>query len=92
MTVVKASDQLNLAIQKAFEYSKTVLAEKYIAGKEVTVAILDEEALPVIEIIPEHGIYDYECKYQTGKSKYVVPAEIPKLVTRATAGTGPQCF
>ena len=81
LTVVKEKAQLSPAIQKAFKYSDLVLAEKYIPGKEVTVSILDHNALPVIEIIPEHGIYDYECKYQTGKSRYVVPAELPDNIT-----------
>ncbi len=78
---MKEPAQLSAAIQKAFQHSSTILAEKYIAGREMTVSILDQEALPVIEIIPEHGIYDYECKYQKGKSQYVVPAEIPAKVS-----------
>lgn len=81
LTVVKESAQLSDAITKAFQYSQVILAEKYIPGREMTVSILDMEALPVIEIIPEHGIYDYECKYQKGKSQYVVPAKIPAEVS-----------
>jgi D-alanine-D-alanine ligase len=54
-----------------------VLVEEYISGREMTVSMLGNEALPVIEIIPSHGIYDYECKYTPGMSDYVCPAEIP---------------
>jgi D-alanine-D-alanine ligase len=82
LTVVKEPDQLDTAIKKGFQFSQTVLVEKYIAGREMTVAILDQDPLPVIEIIPEHGIYDYECKYQKGKSQYIVPAKIPTSVTQ----------
>ncbi|OGB63607.1 MAG: hypothetical protein A2Y94_14420 [Caldithrix sp. RBG_13_44_9] len=82
LTVVKEPDQVKAAIEKAFQFSQAVLAEKYIAGREMTVAILDQDPLPVIEIIPEHGIYDYECKYQKGKSLYIVPAKITANVTQ----------
>jgi len=81
LTIVKAREELNSAVQLAFQFSNTVLAEQFIPGKEVTVSILGEQALPVIEIIPEHGIYDYECKYQKGKSQYIVPAELADEVT-----------
>jgi len=82
LTIVKEPSQLKTAIEKAFKFSQTVLAEKFIAGREMTVAILDQDPLPVIEIIPEHGIYDYECKYQKGKSQYIVPAKIPPTITK----------
>jgi len=81
LTIVKELSEVKSAIEKAFKFSRTVLAEKFIAGREMTVAILDQDPLPVIEIIPEHGIYDYECKYQKGKSQYIVPAKIPAPVT-----------
>jgi D-alanine-D-alanine ligase len=82
LTIVKERSQLKTAIEKAFKFSQTVLAEKFIAGRELTVAILDQDPLPVIEIIPEHGIYDYECKYQKGKSQYLVPAEISATISK----------
>jgi D-alanine-D-alanine ligase len=82
LTIVEDTNHLKSAIETAHKYSKSILAEKFIAGKEVTVAILDQQALPVIEIKPEHGIYDYECKYQTGKSKYIVPAELDLKITQ----------
>jgi len=82
LTIVKERSSLDTAVQLAFQFSDTVLAEQFIPGKEVTVSILGEQALPVIEIIPEHGIYDYECKYQKGKSQYIVPAELPMEITQ----------
>lgn len=77
LTVVQEKKAVDAAIKLAFQFSSSVLVEKFIPGKELTVAILDKDPLPVIEIIPEHGIYDYECKYQKGKSQYIVPAELP---------------
>lgn len=83
LTICKSSDQLNDAIHNAFEFSDRILVEEYIPGKEVTVAVLDNEALPVLEIKPKHGIYDYECKYTAGMSEYIVPAEIPDDVAKS---------
>lgn len=76
LTICKTPDQLDEAIHNAFEFSDRILVEEYIAGREVTVAVLDQIAFPVLEIKPKHGIYDYECKYTAGMSEYIVPAEI----------------
>lgn len=76
LTICKSSEQLTEAIHNAFEYSDRILVEEYIPGRELTVAVIDNEALPVLEIRPKHGIYDYECKYTSGMSEYIVPAEI----------------
>jgi len=64
------------AIEKAFEYGSKVLIERFIEGKEIAVGILGNRALPVIEIIPKHELYDYECKYSDGMSYFEVPAKI----------------
>ncbi len=55
-----------------------VLVEEFIAGRELTVGILGDEALPVVEILPRDGFYDYQRKYTPGESEYVVPARIPE--------------
>ncbi|MCU0342314.1 MAG: D-alanine--D-alanine ligase [Ignavibacterium sp.] len=82
LTICKSSDQLEEAIHNAFEYSDRILVEDYIPGRELTVAVIDDQALPVLEIRPKHGIYDYECKYTSGMSEYIVPAEIPYEVAK----------
>ena len=76
LTICKSSEQLDDAIHNAFEYSDRILVEEYIPGREVTVAVIDNDALPVLEIRPKHGIYDYECKYTSGMSEYIVPADV----------------
>lgn len=77
---VREPGELARAVETASRYSNEVLVEKYIAGREMTVAILDGEPLPVVEIIPEGGFYDYKRKYTKGTSRYVAPAEIAPLV------------
>ena len=52
------------------------LLEKYIPGREITVGILNGEALPIVEILPSHEIYDYKCKYTPGMTKYICPADL----------------
>lgn len=84
VSIVEGSEGLASAIEKAKGYTDELLFEGYIAGRELTVAILEDEPLPVLEIHPEHGIYDYECKYTKGKSRYTVPAEIPPEVASET--------
>ena len=54
-----------------------MIVEAYVPGREFTVAILDDRALPVGEIIPQGEIFDYECKYQPGMAREIFPAELP---------------
>ncbi len=62
------------AIKKAAVYDPVVMAEKRIMGREVTVSVLGDIILPAIEIIPVSGFYDYENKYQAGKTREICPA------------------
>lgn len=68
--------QLEKALTLALEYSDKIMIEEYIEGKELTVAVLGDEALPVVEIKPIDGFYDYEHKYTKGKTNYLCPADI----------------
>jgi D-alanine-D-alanine ligase len=69
--------QLRKALEHAFDYSSRIMVEQYIDGRELTVAVLGEEALPVVEIKPKEGFYDYEHKYTSGKTEYFCPADLP---------------
>ncbi len=69
--------QLQLALEAARKYESMVLIEQKIVGREFSVGILDGKALPVIEIQPLSGFYDYENKYQQGMTREICPAEIP---------------
>ena len=68
------------------------MIEKYIPGRELTVGVLGNVPLPVIEIVPEHGIYDYECKYTKGKSRYICPAELSQKKTEEIQELGYRAF
>jgi D-alanine-D-alanine ligase len=61
-------------------YGDRVIVEKYIAGKELTCAVMGEEALGVIEIVPAGRFYDYEAKYAPGGSKHLLPAPVSSFV------------
>lgn len=64
------------AIKNAFSYDALVMVEQYIKGREFTDCVFDGKALPVVEIIPKQGFYDYKNKYQAGATLEVCPAEI----------------
>ncbi|NLW88715.1 MAG: D-alanine--D-alanine ligase [Clostridiaceae bacterium] len=66
------------AVRLGNEYESTVMAEKMVSGREFSVGILGDEALPVIEIIPHEGFYDYKNKYQKGLATEVCPADLTK--------------
>lgn len=77
---VKKSEQLEDSLQKAFKFDNDILVEKFIEGKEVTVAIIGNEnpvALPIIEIVSHTGVYDYKAKYTKGLSDHIIPAKLP---------------
>lgn len=78
ITIVKEKSALDTALDDAEKFSQTVLVEKYIEGAELTVGILGNEPLPVIEIRPHDGFYDYEHKYTKGRTDYLVPAPIER--------------
>lgn len=77
--IIESEEELSGALCSAFEMDHDVLIEKYIAGTELTVAVLGNstpEALPVIEIIPTNDFYDFESKYAPGGSQHICPAQI----------------
>ncbi len=82
LSLVGSADEMAEAMEKARAYGPRVLVERFIPGREVTVAVLERRALPPIEIHPEHGIYDYECKYTPGMSSYTCPAALEPEGTR----------
>lgn len=69
-------DHFQRAVHLAAKYSSTVLVEQFIEGRELTVAVVGDDALPIIEIVPEGGFYDYEHKYTKGMTRYICPAEL----------------
>ncbi len=76
ISLVDNKESLISALKIAQKYEDSIIVEKQIIGREFTVGVLDGEVLPVIEIIPTEGFYDYENKYQAGKTLEICPADI----------------
>ena len=86
--IVKSERDLELAITEAAKYDRELLVEEFIAGRELTVGILGDKALPILEIIPKGGFYDFTNKYPFlnpqagGGAEHVCPAKIDKKKTK----------
>ncbi|NOU51831.1 D-alanine--D-alanine ligase [Pseudoalteromonas sp. JBTF-M23] len=75
------AQELTEALNNAFKFDEHVLVEQWITGREFTVAMLADEALPVIEMKTPRGFYDYEAKYQVNSTQYFCPADISQAYT-----------
>ena len=83
VTVVKREEDLSGALAAAFQYGSRVLAEQFVEGTEITGAVLgNDEArvLPLVEIVPAGGFYDYAAKYTPGATEEIVPARVSEAV------------
>ena len=78
--IVDNEEDYREAIEKSFTYEDEVVIEPYIKGREFACGIIDGKALPVIEIIPKTGFFDYANKYQAGATEEICPAQIPDEV------------
>ena len=78
LSVVRSRGALDAAVELARRYDSDVMLEQFIDGREFTVGVLEERALAVGEIIPQHETFDYECKYTPGMTEEVFPAVIPE--------------
>ncbi|MFH2137008.1 MAG: D-alanine--D-alanine ligase [Candidatus Omnitrophota bacterium] len=100
LSIIEDADDLPLALEEAFKFDKKVLIERYIKGREITVGILEDEPLPVIEVIPKNKFYDFQAKYTLGMTEYKVPAFLPEttylqaqsLALKAHRILGCRCF
>lgn len=77
-------DSIHSACLEASKYSNTIIVERYIKGREITVGILGDTPLPIVEIVPEGGFYDFMHKYTKGKTEYICPADISEDITEFT--------
>ena len=106
IVIVKNQDELEPAIAEASKYDRELLIEKFVSGRELTIGILGDQALPIIEIIPKGGFYDFNNKYPFlnpqagGGAKHVCPAnldaektnEVQQLALRAFRAAGLQVY
>ena len=88
VSCVADETELHDAVQEAARYDSRVLLETYVQGRELTVGILEDDALPLVEICSRHRFFDYTAKYTPGQTDYVVPAPIPEELTRRIQACG----
>lgn len=79
LSVINNLSYLKQGLDKAFAYGDNVLIEEFIKGRELTVGMLNDKPLPVVEIIPEGECYDYKAKYESVNTQYLVPAPIRRM-------------
>jgi D-alanine-D-alanine ligase len=106
VVIVKNENELESAINEASKYDRELLIEKFVSGRELTIGILGDQALPILEIIPKGGFYDFNNKYPFlnpqagGGAEHVCPAnidagktkEIQELALRAFRSAGLQVY
>lgn len=85
LTILKLDDidAFVSGVKLSWEYSRKALIEEFVDGRELTVSVIGDQALPIVEIIPEGGFYDYHHKYTKGMTTYVCPADLPADITSA---------
>ena len=81
VSVVFTKEEYVAALEDAFSYDAQVVVEQYIKGREFSVGVIDGKALPIIEIAPISGFYDYKNKYQAGSAIETCPADLPEDIT-----------
>lgn len=81
LSIVQQPGGLADAVQEAKRYSQSILLEQYIPGRELTISIVGNTVLPMIEIRPKDGFYDYKHKYTKGMTEYLCPAPVPENIT-----------
>jgi len=78
VSIVRREEELIPALKEAGRYDEEILVEAFMKGKEITVGILENIPLPIIEIVPKSGFYDYHSKYTKGETEYIIPARIQR--------------
>lgn len=92
MSVAQSAAQLQQALSDAFKYDQQVLVERWIVGKEYTVALVAEQALPVIRLQTSHEFYDFAAKYQADDTQYHCPAGLSEAAEQQLQTLALQAF
>lgn len=82
VSIVHSKESLSHALEEAFRWEDEVIIENYIKGREFSVAVIDRTALPVIEMAPLNGFYDYKNKYKAGSTIETCPADLPDSIAK----------
>ncbi len=81
VSIARTQEELSAALAEAFRWEDTLVVEEYIEGREFSVGVISYQALPVIEIAPIEGFYDYKNKYKAGSAVETCPADLPQSVS-----------
>jgi D-alanine-D-alanine ligase len=92
MSRVSTDSELPMAIDLCFKASPNMLVEEYVAGRELTVAVLDDRVFPIVEITPKEGLYDYKAKYTKGQSHYTCPAKLDADISESIQQSARKCY
>ena len=98
VVIVKSESELDRAIKEAGKYDRKLLVETFVSGRELTIGILGDQALPIIEIIPKGGFYDFNTKYPFlnptagASAQHVCPADIDATLTKKIQELALQAF
>lgn len=92
VSIIQNPADIEGAIERAKRPGQKILVEKFVRGRELTVGVLGDEVLPVVEIRPKSGFYDYQNKYTKGQTEYLVPAPLTDDETRRVQGAAWHAF
>lgn len=92
MSAASTVEELQLAITEALKYDSEILVERWIKGREFTVAILNGQVLPIVEMRTPRSFYDYEAKYQANSTEYLCPAPLDEALTAAMQDSALKAF
>ena len=98
VVIVKSESELDEAMKEAGKYDRKLLVEKFVSGRELTIGILGDQALPILEIIPKGGFYDFNTKYPFlnpaagASAQHVCPAKIDAKSTKKIQELALQAF
>ncbi len=87
ISIVRAERDFAKACEQAFLYSDRLLVERFIRGRELTVGVLGDQPLPVVEVLPGREFYDYEAKYKDTRTRYECPARLGTAEARLVVDT-----
>lgn len=82
VTIVKNESEFQPALEEAFRWENELVIEEYVKGREFSVGVIEGTALPVIELAPLEGFYDYKNKYKAGSTIETCPADLPEIISK----------
>ncbi len=88
VSIVETPEMLEPAVKHAAQYGNTILVDAFIRGRELTVGVLGDRALPVVEVVPKTRFFDFTAKYTAGMTEYHVPADLPPAIAAKSQEAG----